>query len=336
MGLNLSWIGVQQGQQATLLDQLGLEAMGETGDEIGVDYACAVLPSGWWVLVTTDRSFDMDGSLAKAVSDGLAVGCEVNETVMVSKAWALQGGTLLWSVLRDPEQDSEGVLVQGAPPPQFGEIRLRLQAKQDASADETVDVMFDLPMELAGSVCGYRAGQAHGIEWTVIREKPPARRSNSSRPVKSLSAAMRRELLPLLQELGWSLANDPPSLSDPGQIVRWLDDQKHTIWFDFGSGKETYVIVHFHRWESTSDRSGYSVSGHTRDPPLNLPLWKRFTWRTLRALTKPELAVDDVIDAVIRKAKTEILAVDRFLNTSVLEPCVYVRFAGPVQRPPEY
>lgn len=336
MGLKLSWIGIERGQQADLLDQLGFEAIGETGDEIGVDYACAVLESGWWVLVTADRWFDTDGSLAKAASGGLALGRQVNETVMVSKAQALQGGTLLWSVLHDPDQDSQGVLVEGSPPPQFGEIRLRLQAEQDTAADETVDVMFDLPMELAASLCGYRAGQTCGIEWTVLRKKPPARRSKSSRPVKSLSAAMKRELLPLIQELGWTLANVPPSLSDPGQIVRWLDDQKQTIWFDFGSGKETYVIVHSHSWEGTSDRSGYSVSGYTRDPPLNLPLWKRFTWRTLRALTKPEPAVDDVIDAVIRKAKTEILAVDRFLNTSVLESCVYVRFAGPVQRSPEY
>ncbi len=332
MGLNLSWMGVQQGQQAPLLDQLGFEAIGETGDEIGVDYACAVLPSGWWVFVTTNRSFDIDGALTTASSESLALGCELSETVMVSRARAFQGGTLLWSVLHDPEQDSEGVLVQGAPPPQFGEIRLRLQAEQDRAAAETVDVMFDLPMELAASLCGYRAGLTCGIEWTVLRKKPPARRSKSSRPVKSLSAAMKRELLPLLQELGWTLANDPPSLSDPGQIVRWLNDQKQTIWFDFGSGKKTYVIVHFHSWESTSDRSGYSVSGHTRDPPLRLPLWKRFTWQTLRALTKPEPDDDDVIDAVIRKAKIEILAVDRFLNTHETDPCIYVSFAGPVER----
>jgi hypothetical protein len=332
MGLNLCWIAVQHGQQAAILDRLGFEAIGETGDEIGVDYACAVLANGWFVFVTMDRSFLKDRLLAKVSSDGLWLGCEMSETVMFSRARAFQDGTLLWSVFHDPDQDRRGVLVEGVPPPEFRDIRQRLAAEQAMANDDTVDLMFDLPMELAASVCGYRAGETRGVEWTVLRKKAAGRTRASSRPANSLPAAMRRELLPLLRGLGWSLAHDPPSLSDPGEIVRELDDRKQTLWFDFGSGKETYIIVHFNSLEITSAGSRYSISGRTRDPPLRLPLWKRFTWRTLRTLTKPEPVVEDIIGAVIAKAKTEILAVDRFLKTDELSPCIYVKFAGPVER----
>ena len=336
MGLNLCWIAVQTGQKAAVFDGLGFEEIGEVGDEIGVDYSCAELPGGWLVLVATNRSFDMGQALAKSSTGGFALGCEMSETVMVSEARALEGGSLLWSVVHDPDRDDHDVTVQGAPPPQFDEIRQRLQAEQATPGNETVDYLFDLPVELAVSVCGYRAGQTCGLKWSVLQKKAPSRNKAPSRRPKSLSAAMKAELLPLLKSLGWSLANDPPGLSDPGEIVRRMGNQEQQIWFDFGSGQETYITTHFRSWESISTTSGYAVSGRSRNAPVRLPLWKRFTWTHLRELTRPFPVADDPVRAAIDKAKDEILAVDRFLRTNEAAPCVYVGFAGPVERKAEH
>jgi hypothetical protein len=331
MGLNLSWIGVQGGQRAVVLDQFGFEEVGEVADEIGADYACAALPNGWLVFVTADRSFEMDGPLAKISSDFFAVGCEMSETGMVSRARAFADGSLLWTVVHDPDKDEQGVIVEGVPPSPFEDIRQRLQAEQAAAGNSDVDYMFDLPTELAASICGYRPGQTRGLEWAVLRKKTPDKSRTPVRRPKSLSAAMKAELLPLLQSLGWHLANDPPSLSDPGEIIRSFGRQEQTLWFDFGSGEETYIIVHFNSWEAISDSSRYAVSGFTRDPSVRLPFWKRFTWKHLRENTRPYAVPDDPVRAAIDKAKGEILAVDTFLKTDTPASCIHVRPAGPVE-----
>jgi hypothetical protein len=175
MGLNVCWTGVQGGRKATVLDLLGFEESGEVADEIGADYACAGLPNGWLIFVATGRSFEMDGPLAKVSSDAFAIGCEISETVMVSRARAFEDGAPLWAVLRDPDKDEQGIVVEGVPPPEFEEISRRLQTEQAAPGNDDVDYLFDLPIELAVSVCGYRAGETRGLEWVGLRKKAPTR-----------------------------------------------------------------------------------------------------------------------------------------------------------------
>jgi hypothetical protein len=322
MALNVCWIGVQDGRRETVLDRLGFEEFGEVGDEIGADYACAESPNGWLICTATDRSFDMDEALAKVSSDGLAVGCEMSESAMVSRALGFEGGNPLWSVVRDPDKDGQDLVVEGVPPPQLNNIRQRLQAAEAAPGNENVDYLFDAPMELAENFCGYRAGRASGLEWAALRKKVSNKNQKRPRRPKSLSALMRGELLPLLQSLGWRLVNDPPSLSDPGEIVREVGRLNQTLWFDFGSGQETYIIVHFDSWEGAT-HSGYFVAGYTRDAPARRPLWKLLTWKHFREATRRPDAADDPIRATIDKAKGEILAVDTFLKTDTLAPCIY-------------
>jgi hypothetical protein len=328
MGLSVCWIGVQDGRKDTILDRLGFEEFGEVGDEIGADYACAEAPNGWLIFVATDRSFEMDGPLTIASPDGLAVGCEMSETAMVSRALGFEGGSLVWTVARDPDKDERGLVVEGVPPPQLKDIRQRLQIEQAAPGNEHVDYLFDAPMELSESLCGYRAGRVNGLEWIALRKKTSNRSQKPFRRPKSLSALMRAELLPLLQSLGWRLSNDKPSLADPGQIIREVGRLNQTLWFDFGSGRETYIVVHFHSWEG-SMRSGYFIAGYTRDAPVRLPLWKLFTWKHFRKAMRPPAVAGDPIRATIDKAKDEILAVDTFLKTDTLAPCIYYEVREP-------
>jgi len=334
MGLNLSWIGVQGEQKTAVLDRLGFEEIGETGDEVGADYACAELPGGWLIVLATDRVFDVNDTLAKVASKGSSLSCSMSETVMVSEVRAFRNGRALWSVLHDPDKDPQGFVVAGALPPQFDEILRRLEGEQAAPGNEDVDCMFDLPLELAASICGYRAGQTRGLEWTVLQRSAPSRGALSGPRQKSLSAAMRSELLPLLKSQGWEFRGRP-SLSDPGQIFRRLGGQKQTIWFDFGSGLETYIIVHFQSAQDLPTGSRHVVHGYVRDAPVRLPLWKRFTWKHLCELTRSYPTSVDPITDTIERAKDEIRAVDTFFATGERASCIYLQFAGAVDRQPE-
>jgi hypothetical protein len=80
----------------------------------------------------------------------------------------------LWRVLHHTNPDKplgpDRLAVSGDPPPQFAAIRDR-RAREQAEAGEDVDVMFDAPLDLAKSVCGYRHDE-DDIEFVCLR---PAR-----------------------------------------------------------------------------------------------------------------------------------------------------------------
>jgi hypothetical protein len=85
---------------------------------------------------------------------GLSVGLQFEDKVdMTSIACAARDGVELWRVSHN-EKD-EPLTVTGEPPAEFKSIRARLtQAQAD---DDEVDFLHDIPIEVAESVCGYRA-----------------------------------------------------------------------------------------------------------------------------------------------------------------------------------
>lgn len=312
MGLDLTWMAVKGRGREALLDRLDFEDAGEASDELSADCTCATLPGGWVVLVATCPRLPLDEALITASAGGFAIGCQVMDTVSFNQARGYRDGRLAWSVTRDPDVHPDELQIEGEPPPEFAEIKRRLQAGQAAS---------DLPLELAASICGYRVGESRGLEWTVLRKKRPAARHSARRP-RSLSGAIRSELLPLLKSLGWELANDRPGLADPNQIHRRINGLTQTIWFEFESGRETYIIVHFWAADVPWPDSTFSVGGHVAIPRMRLPVWKRFTWARFRTLAAAEPPPKDVIDAVIEQARQHVIAADAFLTSG--EPNAWI------------
>jgi hypothetical protein len=323
VGLNLSWVGVQGGQKAAVLEQLGLEEIGEASGETAADYACAETPGGWLILAAKIGKFDLATTLTRLSSERLCVGCFFTEVAMGSEARASQNGEMLWSVTHDPDKGLTNLDVQGSPPPELAEIRARLEAEQVSAED--VDYMFEAPMELAASVCGYRTGETEGLVWTLLR------RGHGATAPKSLSAAMRAELLPLLQSLGWTLATDRPSLSKPEEIFRRLAGHEQTLCFHYASGPTTHITVWIWDTEPAAPGGRHMIRARVQDLPDRRPLWARLGERL-----RPSVPAGDPIDAVIEKAREHISIADSFLKT--LEPSEQVRveFSGIVaERSPQ-
>jgi hypothetical protein len=324
MGINLSWISVRGTDRAELLDRLGFEAAGDTSDELGADYTCAELPGGWVVVASTDYHFDIAKTLAAISSEDLALGCEQNETVMFSQVRGFRSGRQVWSVTRDPDTDFDSVVVDGEPPPEAAGIVQRREAQQAADEDASVDYLFEAPLDLARSICGYRAGEGFRLAWTALRGKRPQKAVGRVRRPKSLRARIISELLPFLVSLGWTIETDRPALTKPGVIVRHFNGQEQTIWFEFADSHETYILVNFTAHDLTSVESGYWVSGWVTAPEVHLPLWKRFTWKHLTEMTRTPPRPDDVVGAVIDLARSEITIADTFLRSGQHSPGIVI------------
>ena len=325
MGLNLCWVGVPARDRTRLLDGFDLEPAGEASDELRADFSLAETPEGWIILVATARKYDLDQALVVASSSrGFAVGGEIVEGATFCRAVASRDGQRLWSVSYN--EGVPGALdASGDIPEEFEPIKSRLAAEQ-AGAPDGVSYLFGAPIDLAAGLTGYRPGDSPGLEWTVLQKKKAVTSSARSHP-RSLRSAMFSELVPLVRSLGWETL-DRPILDDMGQIRRTIEGIEQTIWFDYGSGQETYIIVHFYA-RACVDQPEFAVGGHVTAPRIWLPIWKRFTWKRLIQLTRYQPPPEDIVSAVIDLARKEILIADEYLRGWAPSPCIFIELARP-------
>ena len=77
---------------------------------------------------------------------------------MVSAAYGYDRGNAQWSVIHDAQQGISDLSLSGSPPVELNYIRERLSGEQQDAGGEGADVdyIFDIPVELAATVCGYR------------------------------------------------------------------------------------------------------------------------------------------------------------------------------------
>lgn len=323
MGLNLSWVAVEGSSRADILDWLGFEEAGEVSSEIGAEFTCSTLPTGWVVVVANEHDFALDDALRMVSSSGsMSLGGQILESENFNEVRAYRAGRLNWAVAYEPERDRNGVRIEGSPPPELPEILSRRDAEALLAVGQPSGHLFDAPSDLAAVICGYRAGQTASLEWFALRRKSPKGGKTGPKP-QSLSAAMRSDLLPLLRSLGWKWSAGRPSLADSNHIVRHTGTLKQSIWFDFAAAQETYIVVYFSA-ERISAEAGFWITGHVIQPRPRLTLRERFTWRRFGELTRPQPPPENLIGAVIARARRDILVADRFLQDWEHNAAIYI------------
>ena len=180
MGFSLSWLAVKGKSPETIHAELGLKpkpgARREARPE--ADWTAVAMPNGWYLIVANhSESVAPDAVLQRLSTGGELVTCFVEEHVMVSKATGWRDGQMLWSVTHLAPKDLRHLEVQGTPPPEFAAIRDRLSAKRTSDCD----YIFDIPVETARSVAGYRYDQdiagLSGEVFEVLVEVAPKKTS---------------------------------------------------------------------------------------------------------------------------------------------------------------
>lgn len=331
MSFNLDWIALKGRRKAIVLEELGLEEVGEASDVMNAPFSCAKLASGWLIIAATDRSFDVEKALAAVSSDGFAVGCEMSETVMFSRALAFEGGRQLWAVTHDPDKDVGGVNVEGRPPAQVGDIRRGLEARQAADKTGGVDFIFDVPIELVASICGFRPDNGPAVEWTVLRKKQAAKGGTEKRR-KSLGPQIKSQFVHLLSSLEWEETKSRPDQFPDGdrlpyEFYRLTRGLTQVMWFNYGwddrhiAGDTPYFSVGFCvKGVDALGTPQLVLSGRAGPPYEHVPFWKE----VLAIFGKAPPPRNHLIPEVLEQARQHILAADAFLKTGVHHPHVRV------------
>ena len=92
---------------------------------------------------------------------------------MVSTAAGWDDGRESWSVTHDAQVDLKHLEVRGEPPREFARIRDELFAKQ---TEDTCDYIFDIPVEVAAEVVGFRYDERQEVSFNVLKRSSLFRR----------------------------------------------------------------------------------------------------------------------------------------------------------------
>jgi hypothetical protein len=159
MGYSVSWLAVRGKPSIVVLSELGLQGTGEY-DEVpdSPDIWGANLPDGWYLVFANRCDYVDRLPLDRLSAAAQVVTCSVEEHVMVSWASGWSDGQKVWSVTHDSEQGIDHIEADGDFPPVFASLRDRLAAEQAGAGGEESDVdhLFDVPVELAKAVTGFR------------------------------------------------------------------------------------------------------------------------------------------------------------------------------------
>ncbi len=156
MGFKISWIGFHGATKDQVLQTAGLRDTGEGDEANEAPFSGAEIPGGWFILFSNDFDFASPERVASFSSDCRIVACQVHEGIMASISYAIERGTSRWQIEHNSQKHSNDLSVTGSPPATFHSIQDRLRQLQADSQAPRANYIFEIPVETAESVCGYR------------------------------------------------------------------------------------------------------------------------------------------------------------------------------------
>jgi len=159
MGASVSWFAARGGNAERVLPLIGARGTGEFEDLPESPLVAAQCPGGWFVVYANHFRFIERVPLGRHSADAEVVACGVEEHVMISWAMGWRAGRREWLVYHEAERGVRHLYADGNPPPAFEAIPQRQVARQGGTAKADVDYVFDVPVELARELTGFRYDQ---------------------------------------------------------------------------------------------------------------------------------------------------------------------------------
>ena len=163
MGFNISWLGFSGKSRDEVLAALHLTDTGIWDEACESPISVASVPNGWTIVWFNrfDHPFAEDASLRLFSQGCVVVAVHVHEGIMFSGLEVYRDGAPVWSVTHNAQEGMYNLTTDGVLPEPFTEIRARLTAEQNREGGEKakVDCMFDIPVEAANALAGFRHDQ---------------------------------------------------------------------------------------------------------------------------------------------------------------------------------
>jgi hypothetical protein len=150
MGFSLAWFAAQGIDRDDFLERLGFTDTGEVDEYFDQDHSGGELPGGWYIILTSDLGLLAPDKLARWSTGCRLVATVVHEDSANSLATEWKDGRLIWSVSHDGSEGGDQLAVEGQLPDVFDEL------KHEADALQVADVVFDIPLDLAAELTGFR------------------------------------------------------------------------------------------------------------------------------------------------------------------------------------
>jgi hypothetical protein len=165
MGFALSWIGIRGMSPEAAVEKAGFRLTGHQEEFPESPVTCARLESGWCVIVM-NRSMDAhDGSIdpSQFLPGAEIVTCMLEEHVMASGFSRWTNGERVLSVEHDSQQGARHLEISGnlsSEAKAIIEEATSSQNKED-EGDAEVDFFFDIPINIAYGLTGFRHDHAN-------------------------------------------------------------------------------------------------------------------------------------------------------------------------------
>lgn len=237
MGFRATWIAIPAAESSDVLTRLDLRETKQKDETNDAPFSGALVAGDWYIIFSNEPTFADDLGAATLSNIERLIICTIDETSMVSISSEYRNGSKLWSIEHDAQIGDLHLEVQGAPPKALKPIRETF-LKQQKSQDETgllVDFLFEVPIELAANITGYRHDRVN-FDWGAPDFKALAPVGSSS--VRGKDADIDRRLFDKISSIV-STANFTQTMET--RFERELDDFSVVIEFT-GTIRKT----HFH------------------------------------------------------------------------------------------
>jgi hypothetical protein len=169
----MAWVAVRGKALAKVAAAFGLsrtrkQSKGDDGDLLGCE-----LPTGWCLLVAHTRDdatlFEDDHVLARCSSKTEVVTCCLEETTMTSRAVGYVDGRQTWDILHAGDGGADQLETSGELPSVFSTVNQKqCELQRTWGSRREVDYMFEIPIETAGQIVGFRRDDLDRLAESVV------------------------------------------------------------------------------------------------------------------------------------------------------------------------
>lgn len=171
MGFSISWVAVENGNEAEVLELLKMDKNGESSEVPDSPMTILTMNNNWLVIVQDhgDKFITEDFALLTKISENRhVIACYAEEHVMCSAAYGWKHGKKIWTIEHDLNEGSQHVHTEGTLPDHFSDCLAQIENRANEDIGEGCDHFFDLPHLVATKITGF----SHDRDPDVEDERP--------------------------------------------------------------------------------------------------------------------------------------------------------------------